>query len=189
MGTRRDFLKAGAVAGSGLYLASKFGFIQRAFTQAVPGGSLDPFGIQRFITPLFIPPVMPPTSTAGAIDYYEIATRQLKQQILPSGLPRTTVWSYGSINHAGTFHSPAPTFEARYGRVIRVKWINQLVDAAGRFRPHLLPIDQTLHWANPPGPRDSMGMNPDPYTGPVPLVTHLHGGHTLDDSDGYPEAW
>jgi hypothetical protein len=83
MGTRRDFLKAGAVGGSGLYLASKFGFIQRAFTQSVPGGSLDPFGIQRFITPLFIPPAMPPTSTAGAIDYYEIATRQLKQQILP----------------------------------------------------------------------------------------------------------
>ena len=115
MGTRRDFLKAGALGGSGLYLASKFGFIQRAFTQAVPGGSLDPFAITRFITPLFVPAAMPPTSTAGAIDYYEIATRQLKQQILPTGLPRTTVWSYGSINHAGTFHSPAPTFEARHG--------------------------------------------------------------------------
>jgi bilirubin oxidase len=23
----------------------------------------------------------------------------------------------------------------------------------------------------------------------VPLVSHLHGGHTFDDSDGYPEAW
>ena len=34
-----------------------------------------------------------------------------------------------------------------------------------------------------------MGMSPAPYTGPVPLVTHLHGGHTFDDSDGYPEAW
>jgi FtsP/CotA-like multicopper oxidase with cupredoxin domain len=23
----------------------------------------------------------------------------------------------------------------------------------------------------------------------VPIVTHLHGGHTTDESDGYPEAW
>jgi len=189
MATRRDFLKAGALGGSGLYLASRFGFIQRTFSQVVPGGSLDPFGIARFITPLFVPPAMPPTSTAGAIDYYEIAARQIKQQVLPTGMPATSVWAYGSVNHSGTFHSPAPTFEARCGRVARVKWINDLVDSNGRFRRHLLPIDQTLHWANPPGPRDGMGMDPKPYTGPVPLVAHLHGGHTFDDSDGYPEAW
>jgi len=189
MATRRDFLKAGTLGGSGLYLASKFGFIQRTFSQAVPGGSLDPFGIPRFITPLFIPPAMPPTSTAGAIDYYEVAARQIRQQVLPPGLPSTPLWAYGSVNHSGTFHSPAPTFEARCGRVARVKWINDLVDTNGKFRPHLLPIDQTLHWANPSGPRDGMGMDPQPYTGPVPLVAHLHGGHTFDDSDGYPEAW
>ena len=34
-----------------------------------------------------------------------------------------------------------------------------------------------------------MGMSPEPYRGPVPLVTHLHGGRTFDDCDGYPEAW
>ena len=28
-----------------------------------------------------------------------------------------------------------------------------------------------------------------PYTGPVPIVTHVHGAHTTEDSDGYPEAW
>ena len=38
MATRRDFLRAGTLGGSGLFLASKFGFIQRAFTQAVAGG-------------------------------------------------------------------------------------------------------------------------------------------------------
>jgi FtsP/CotA-like multicopper oxidase with cupredoxin domain len=189
MATRREFLKAGTLGGSGLFLASKFGFVQRALTQAVPGGSLDPYTIPRFVTPLYIPSAMPRTSAVGGIDYYEIAARQIRQQILPSGLPDTALWGYGSINHAGTFHSPAPTFEARVGRVTRVKWINGLVDASGGYRRHLLPIDQTLHWANPPGPRDGMGMSPQPYKGPVPLVTHLHGGHTLDDSDGYPEAW
>ena len=189
MSTRRDFLKGGAIAGSGLYLASKFGFMLRGSAQAVPGGSIDPYVIPRFVTPLDVPSAMPPTSTAGAVDYYEVAMRQIKQQILPSTLPDTSVWAYGSVNHAGTFHSPAPTFEARQGRVTRVKWINGLVDGAGNYRRHLLPIDQTLHWANPAGPRDGMGMNPQPYRGPVPLVTHLHGGHTFDDSDGYPEAW
>lgn len=40
------------------------------------------------------------------IDYYEIAVRQFQQQILPPGMPPTTVWSYGSCNY------PAFTIEA-----------------------------------------------------------------------------
>ena len=28
-----------------------------------------------------------------------------------------------------------------------------------------------------------------PYTGPVPMVTHVHGAHTTEESDGYTEAW
>ena len=77
-----------------------------------------------------------------------------------------------------------------------MKWITGLVDRNGRYLPHLLPVDPTLHWANPPGGpagRDSrpedFSQTPDPYRGPVPIVTHLHGGHSPDDSDGYPEAW
>ena len=57
------------------------------------------------------------------------------------------------------------------------------------YLPHLLPVDQTLHWANPPGPPDTRGSDPAPYTGPVPLVTHVHGTHVKPASDGYPEAW
>src|SRR4029450_2039022 len=73
-----------------------------------------------------------------------------------------------------------------------VKWITELVDASGNYLPHLLPVDQTLHWANPPGGlagRDSHGMDPTPYTGPVPIVTHRHGGPSMQESDGYAEAW
>src|SRR5262245_30185825 len=116
MATRRTFLKAGVFGASGLYLTSKFGVIQRAFTQAVPGGSLDPNGIARFITPLFIPPAMPPTNTSSSRDFFEVAARQVRQQILPTGLPRTTIWAYGSTNNSGTFHTPAWTFEARQNR-------------------------------------------------------------------------
>src|SRR5205814_1506943 len=28
-----------------------------------------------------------------------------------------------------------------------------------------------------------------PYTGPVPMVPHVHGAHVSPESDGYPEAW
>ncbi|MHB1134624.1 MAG: multicopper oxidase family protein, partial [Chloroflexota bacterium] len=128
-------------------------------------------------------------------DYYEIAVRQFQQEILPPSLPQTTVWSYGSANHPGTFNYPAFTIEAKWDEPVRVKWINDLKDAAGNFLPHLLPVDPTLHWANPPGGtmgrdmRPEFSSTPGPYTGPVPIVTHVHGAHTTEESDGYPEAW
>ena len=31
--------------------------------------------------------------------------------------------------------------------------------------------------------------HPTAYIGPVPMVTHVHGAHTHEESDGYPEAW
>src|SRR6185369_4173732 len=74
----------------------------------------------------------------------------------------------------------------------RVTWRNELVAANGNYLPHLFTIDPTLHWANPAGPvdwRPTFTATPAPYTGPVPLVTHLHGGHVAPESDGFPEAW
>ncbi len=164
---------------------------------ATPADILDPNLIPKYGQSLVIPPAMPKTTKAlqkgsPSVDYYEIAVRQFEQQILPSPYPATTVWGYGSVNHPGSFNYPSFTIEARVNRPVRVKWINDLVDANGDFLPHLLPIDQTLHWANPPGGlmgRDMHGYDPTPYTGPVPIVTHVHGAHVGPESDGYPEAW
>ena len=50
------------------------------------------------------------------MDYYEIAARQITQQILPAGFPATTVWAYGEASTPSTFHYPAYTIEAQYGR-------------------------------------------------------------------------
>jgi FtsP/CotA-like multicopper oxidase with cupredoxin domain len=163
----------------------------------VPGGTLPAGSIPKYLTPLVIPPAMPRTRRltrpgARPIDYYEIAVRQFRQQILPVGMPRTTVWSYGSVNHAGSFNYPAFTIEAKWTAPVRVQWINGLVTGNGDYLRHLLPIDQTLHWANPPGGpdgRDSEALDPTRYAGPVPIVTHLHGGHSGQESDGFPEAW
>ncbi len=58
------------------------------------------------MTPLLIPPVMPKAGTIKLkggknADYYEISMRQFPQQILPAGLPATTVWGYGAVKAAG----------------------------------------------------------------------------------------
>lgn len=174
---------------------------------ALPGGSLDPTAIPKYAEPLTIPPVMPKsTATRRGIDYYEIAVRQFQQQVLPAGFPMTTVWGYGSRTAgAGTFSYPAHTIEAKVNRPVRVKWINELKDldpnspTFGNFFPHILPVDQTLHWANPlrAGNNGAIDSRPDftnlgtpgPYTGPVPIVTHLHGAHVGEESDGFPQAW
>jgi FtsP/CotA-like multicopper oxidase with cupredoxin domain len=172
-----------------------------------PGGLLPPGEVPQFRTPLLVPPAMPRTGVhcsddGEEIDYYEISVRQFREQILPAGLPATTVWGYGPAGSGdgrggpGLHHAPSPTIEARYDRPVRVTWINELVDDCGNFLPHLLPVDPTLHWANPSGGavgRDScptLTSTPGPYTGPVPMVTHVHGTVGLgDESDGYAEAW
>ncbi len=201
--SRRDFLKLGAATGAGLFLTSKIKMVRRVLAYSPMLGDLDVTGVPKYATPLVIPPAMPRSSkfkqqSAKNLDYYQIAVRQFDQQILPPGQPMTTVWSYGSIDVPGTaaqggsFFYPAFTIEAKFNRPVRVRWSNELVDANGGYLQHLLPVDQTLHWANPsggPGGTDTHGHSQDPYLGPVPMVPHLHGGHTDQESDGYPEAW
>jgi spore coat protein A len=204
--SRRDFIKLGAAAGGGLYLSTKIGGIRYVVRAAIPGGTLDPSVVPKYRTPLLIPPVMPKAGTIAmpggkVIDSYEISVKQFQQQILPAGLPATTVWGYGAIKSATKgglliHNAPSLTIEADWNRPVRVKWINELVDANGNYLPHLLPVDQTLHWANPPGgtngrdTRPAFTETPGPYTGPVPIVTHVHGAVGVgDESDGYAEAW
>ena len=172
--------------------------VATAPTSEAPG-RLDPVTIPKFVEPLVIPPVMP---SEGVSDWqgqgelateYHIAVRQFEQQILPSGLPPTTVWGYGRESDPSSFHSPAFTIEARRDELVRILWLNQLVDdpslANPLFLPHLLPVDQTLHWANPVSGPDREGTDQAHYLGPVPIVSHLHGAHVPATSDGFPEAW
>jgi spore coat protein A, manganese oxidase len=194
--TRRQLARGAAGAGAGA-LAWRF-LGGSAVARPLSRRPLDPRAIPKFVTPLTIPPAMPGGVArgqgGGVVDSYRIGVRQFRQQVLPAemGLRPTRVWSYGSADHPETFNYPAFTIEARWGQPARVEWINQLMRPDGRFRSHLLPVDQTLHWANPAGGearRDSHGTDQGPYRGPVPIVTHLHGGHSHDHSDGFPEAW
>jgi FtsP/CotA-like multicopper oxidase with cupredoxin domain len=84
--------------------------VPAAFAQPLPGGTLDPTTVPKYVQPLVIPPVMNNDGTGA--NNYDIAVRQFQQQILPGGhwnavspacianpglcnLPATTVWSYG----------------------------------------------------------------------------------------------
>ena len=207
--SRRDFLRIGGGAGAGLLVIGQIGgqlFEFPVEALAIPGGTLEPADVTKFQTPMLIPPVMPRAGSitvkgGKTVDYYEISMRQLVQQVLPAGLPATTVWGYGGKSAQSNrglllHHAPSLTIEAQYNRPVRVKWINELVDENGAYLPHLLPVDPTLHWANPPGGTDERDMRPTftetpgPYTGPVPIVTHAHGAIGVgDESDGYSEAW
>jgi FtsP/CotA-like multicopper oxidase with cupredoxin domain len=203
--TRRDFIKLTGASTVGWYVATQFGWVQRAMAQ-IPGGTLELSSVPKYVTPLLIPPVMPRAGTitlpgGKPADYYEISMKQITEQILPAGLPATTVWGYGAVKGQGRnplliHHAPSLTIEAQWKRPVRVKWINDLIDASGNYRPHLLSVDPTLHWANPPGgnadrdTRPTFTETPGPYTGPVPVVTHVHGAVGVgDESDGYAEAW
>ena len=172
----------------------------------IPGGTLYPDSVPKYVTPLLIPPVMPKAGTIVQrgdknIDYYEISVKQFLQQILPAGMPATKVWGYGAVSSDSkrgllVHNAPSLTIEADWKRPVRVKWINDLKNADGTYLPHLLPVDLTLHWANPPGgtagrdTRPTFATTPGPYSGPVPMVVHVHGAVGVgDESDGYAEAW
>ena len=146
------------------------------------------------MTPLVIPPQMPPTSREG---------RLLRDRSAPIQAADPARWppeDEGVELRVGqprrNLQLPGVHHRAHYHRPVRIKWINELVDKDGDFLPHLLPVDPTLHWANPPGGatgRDSrptaFDATPGPYDGPVPIVTHVHGNHAFDYSARYAEAW
>lgn len=201
---RRAFLRLTSMGTLGLFVTNGL-HTNVIAAQPLDGLMLPPLDIPKWRTPLLIPPQMPRAGLlierGGLVDYYEIEVRQFTQQILPAGLPVTTVWGYGPAKALSPlapiiFNAPSLTIEANSGRPVRIKWINGLKDASGKFLPHLLPVDPTLHWANPPGgvdgrdTRPTFESTPERYPGPVPMVPHVHGAVGVgDESDGYAEAW
>jgi spore coat protein A len=148
---------------------------------------LDPVAHPKFVNPLPNPLhpsfIFAPDSTMGGEDHYEIGIFQFQQSlglVDPMGNPLTTwVWGYGKDAATATY--PGRTLQVTKDHPVNVLWTNDLLDAAGSPLGHLLPVDISVHWSSPMDP-------PYPASG-VPVVTHLHGGHTESASDGLPEAW
>lgn len=193
--TRRQLLKAGAAAGTAAAAGPLVSGGGAALATPLTAAVLDSTTIPKYVSPLFAVPAAKPSAIHAHRDEYVLAVRQFTQQMLPNGYPRTKVFGFGSAFDRRSFSTPGPTIESWADRSTRVTWANQLVSRFGTYLPHLLPVDPTLHWANPPGGEEgrdttpSFSSTPGPYRGPVPLVVHLHGQHAWEDSDGYPEAW
>jgi spore coat protein A, manganese oxidase len=180
---------------------------------------LDPSTIPQFVNQLSqAPSVFVPTNVtdkSGSLirQEYTVNVSQFTQQILPTmtadgtptGFAPTTVWGYeGEAMNAVTGESlgvvastPGSTFEAIQGVPVQVKWVNNLVDSEGKPLSYFLPVDPTIHWANPSNlPMDMTSTNLSSFPPgdteaqtPVPIVTHLHGGEVQSTSDGGPNAW
>lgn len=216
--SRRTFFRSTTAGALALYTIGADGLPQ-ALGVEIPGSTLPATSIRQFTNKLRVPQVASRKSTTstpyGTADYYEMSMRQISQQVLPWGMPSTTMWAYGPTGGSNTaFSSPGLTIQAKSGVPVQIKWTNELMDGQGRYLPHLFAVDRTLHWANvPQEPSHGMvgtDMKPDlegrhyvtpdqytdpktqytDYTGPVPIVTHLHGALAVKDhSDGYSEAW
>ena len=136
---------------------------------------LNPLSQPQFINPLPIPGVIDGrnggTFTIGIsqFDQWLGLVNPANQQPM-----QTKVWGY-----EGSY--PGPTILAKRGVPIDVFWHNNLVTASNEPLPHLLPVDSSIHWA--------LDHFPGWKQYGVPVVTHLHGGHTESASDGLPDAW
>lgn len=76
-----------------------------------------PGRVRPFRVPLAIPPLMKPVRRDDGRDYYEVAMRKARVEILPG--QRTRVWGFD-----GRF--PGPTIKARRGREIVIRRRNEL---------------------------------------------------------------
>lgn len=137
---------------------------------------LDPFTQPQFVNPLPIPSVIDGrnggTFTISINQFYQ----DLGLRNPATGQPMLTkVWGYN-----GTY--PGPTIVARKNVPLHFFWSNDLYNPSTlQPLPHLLPIDESISWAF------SNESNWQQYG--IPVVTHLHGGHTEAVSDGAPLAW
>jgi spore coat protein A len=157
---------------NGILLALVFSsLVQPSFSQSL----LSPYSQPQFVNPLPVPAVI----DARDGGKFTIGITQFEQWLglVDPGTKqplKTKVWGYHGMY-------PGPTILAKKDVPVEVFWQNNLVDGTNKPLPHLLPVDPTIHWA--------LDETANWRQSGIPVVTHLHGGHTESASDGLPDAW
>jgi FtsP/CotA-like multicopper oxidase with cupredoxin domain len=197
--TRRQVIKAGLIGGAGMMLPWKFK-LPKAFATTQGPGLSDPAIQPKFeaVAPNALAPGFIYDTSKGKI---KIAVGQTVQQTgLRNGVGgpflNTTVWGYGSDKF---YTWPGRTFQVRSYEPFEVKWENRLgrlnylitgkdnrslfdndpsYDFTGRS-----VVDTNLHWAYSLQGYERFSIEKDG----VPIVPHVHGGHTDFQYDGNPE--
>jgi len=185
--TRRQVLKAGLFTGAGMMVPWRF-LPAKAFAAAAATGLSDPALQPKFANPV-------PDALAPGFIYQPDKKGRYKIKIGPAvqqtglidtttGTPLSTpVWGYGDQKDR-VFTWPGRTFQVKNVSAggppeTEVTWANAL----DGITQHLLPVDTNLHWSY-----SLHGyMQYNIASNGVPIITHLHGGHTDYQFDGNPE--
>ena len=107
---------------------------------AIP--NVNPNSLAPFVDPLPLPVIAVPTgqrslpgSPGSRLPLYRVAARAVTQK-LHRDLPATPLWAYGGS-------VPGVMFDVHAGEGVLIEWANELP------AKHFLPIDHTLHGAEP----------------------------------------
>jgi len=132
-----------------------------------------------------------------------VTMKEIQHKVLPDALypppyeDGTYVWAYqieeldalGNTIRTAPAYYPGFTVVAQHDVPTTVEFINALTPPLFlQTYPGGMPmfaVDQTLNWADPL----NQGTLFTPYTGPVPVCVHLHGGSIPSAFDGGPDAW
>ena len=183
MFNRRNFIQAGIAAG----LAGSVGFrhlIRDAYGAVAMPGLSDPGMQPKFVN--YVPNALNPgfIYSPDADGVFNVALGeavQLTGLVDSNSYPLPTpVWGYGDASD-GLITWPGRTFQVESASAggpaeTKVRWLNNLGNS------HLLPVDTNLHWCY-----SIHGYEGDISSQGVPIITHLHGGHTDFQFDGNPE--
>jgi FtsP/CotA-like multicopper oxidase with cupredoxin domain len=192
---RRDFVKITGAAGAGLMVA---GYTRRALAATQGPGLSDPALQPKFMEP--VPNALDPgfiyNTAKGKISVAVGPTVQETGLVGLDGMTRvpTPLWGYGDN---GLYTWPGRTFQVRSYERLKVTWENRL-----NGQPFLItgkdntslglgfgdytgrPVyDPNLHWAYSLHGYTQYSIERDG----VPIVPHVHGGHTDFEFDGNPE--
>ena len=178
--TRRQVLKAGMIGGAGMMLPLKF-LPRKAFGQALIDKLSDPAMQPKFVNA--VPNALDPgfMFQKNKFGVYRVGVGSTWQQTglkKPNGqLAWTKLYGYGQNDQ---YTWPGKTFEVkRSNNPVIVNWRNQLWGQ----KNHILPVDTSLHWAYSLHGYEKFSIEKNG----IPIITHLHGGHTDFEFDGNPE--
>ncbi len=169
---------------------------------------MDGATIPQFVDPLPVAgdiTVIDATSAGlNGATTFPVAAHEFLAQILPTGMPASWAWGYLTTGDDPNPNVVRPSYLgpviiAERGVPAYPDYINNLpIDGNVQLN---LPIDMTLDWALAADNDCQKVLNGltglweyqapcgDPYTGPIPIATHLHGGEVAPAFDGGPDAW
>ncbi|MGD9094039.1 MAG: multicopper oxidase domain-containing protein, partial [Anaerolineales bacterium] len=190
MVSRRGFLKVTGAATAGALLATKYGSVRRALAVPAAAGLSDPALQPKFVN--LVPDALSPgfKYMADKKGKYKVQVREAVQYtglVAPDGVTPvpTPVWGYADqMTNKKVATWPGKTFEVKSVSAggppeTEVFWANAL----RKVNQHLLPVDTNLHWCYSLHGYENYTI----ANHGVPIITHLHGGHTDFQFDGNPE--